>query len=394
MGRTGGKRDGYSSCMLRFTALYTVLAALLMVRSTVYAQCDQQLAVTSAPFSTSNLTCQSAFSQQAAWSRRINGTDTLDIVYIAPLTAGNWVGLGFSSTGKMDGSVGLIAVMNSSSSASATWWNLYSHSIGPLSDPSSFLHSSTVQYMSNGNVSISAVVNITAILAPNTPDSLLFALGPVSGSIPLQHSKYTSQVAKFAPAGTLPKGYKISTDHLRKAHAAVNIVGWGILLPVGAIIARYCRMWDPTWFYLHVTFQVLGFILIVAGLILGTNLYGRLKGLSGISRHRALGIFVFVLACLQILAIVLRPKKDAKLRRYWNWYHSWVGRIALLLAAVNILVGIHVAHEKRSVTVGYGVIAALEITAFLLLESLYWIKRSKKPQVPHHAPAFGYGDDV
>lgn len=174
----------------------------------------------------------------------------------------------------------------------------------------------------------------------------------------------------------------------------MNIVGWGILLPVGAIIARYCRLWDPTWFYLHVTFQVLGFILIVAGLILGTNLYGRLKGLSGISRHRALGIFIFVLACLQILAIVLRPKKDAKLRRYWNWYHSWVGRIALLLAAVNILVGIHVAHEKRSVTVGYGVIAALEITAFLLLESLYWIKRSKKPQVPHHAPAFGYGDDV
>jgi hypothetical protein len=80
----------------------------------------------------------------------------------------------------------------------------------------------------------------------------------------------------------------------------VNIVGWGILLPVGAIIARYCRLWDPTWFYLHVTFQVLGFILIVAGLILGTNLYGRLKGLSGISRHRALGIFVFVLACLQV----------------------------------------------------------------------------------------------
>ncbi|CAK9873233.1 unnamed protein product [Sphagnum jensenii] len=382
--------------MLRFTALYTVLAALLMVRSTVYAQCDQQSlqAITPAPFNTSNLKCQNAFSQQA-WSRRINGTDTLEIVYIAPVTAGNWVGLGFSYTGKMDGSVALLAVMNASStSPTPSWWSLYSHGINLLSDAqSSFSHNLTLQY-SNGNVYISAVVNITAILAPNTPDSLLFALGQVYGSMPGQHSAESSQVASFAPAGTLPKGYKISTDHLRKAHAAVNIVGWGILLPVGAIIARYCRLWDPTWFYLHVTFQVLGFILIVAGLILGTNLYGRLKGLSGISRHRALGIFVFVLACLQILAIVLRPKKDAKLRRYWNWYHSWVGRIALLLAAVNILVGIHVAHEKRSVTVGYGVIAALEITAFLLLESLYWIKRSKKPQVPHHAPAFGYGDDV
>jgi hypothetical protein len=67
MGRIGGKRDGYSSCMLRFTALYTVLAALSMVRSTVYAQCDQQSlqAVTSAPFSLSNFTCQTAYSEQA-----------------------------------------------------------------------------------------------------------------------------------------------------------------------------------------------------------------------------------------------------------------------------------------------------------------------------------------
>lgn len=69
MGRTGRKRDGYSSCMLRFTALYTVLAALSMVRSTVYAQCDQQsLLASSAPFSPlNNFTCQNAFSQQAAW---------------------------------------------------------------------------------------------------------------------------------------------------------------------------------------------------------------------------------------------------------------------------------------------------------------------------------------
>jgi hypothetical protein len=48
---------------------------------------------------------------------------------------------------------------------------------------------------------VSAVVNITAILAPNTPDSLLFALGQVSGSTPVQHSQETSQVANFAAAG-------------------------------------------------------------------------------------------------------------------------------------------------------------------------------------------------
>jgi hypothetical protein len=40
-------------------------------------------------------------------------------------------------------------------------------------------------------------------------------------------------------------------------------------------------------------------------------------------------------------------------------------------------VGIHVADEKRSVTAGYVVIAAIEIIAFLVLESLYWIKQRK-----------------
>lgn len=303
MGRTGGKRDGYSSCMLRFTALYTVLAALSMVRSTVYAQCDQQSlqAVTSAPFSLSNFTCQTAYSQQA-WFRR-NSTDSLDIVYIAPVTAGNWVGLGFSSTGKMAGSVALIALMNpSSTSPNASWWSLQNHNIGqsPLSDTQYSSFSSnlnhTVEY-SNGNVYISAVVNITAILAPNTPDAFLFASGPVSSSIPQQHStEYTSQVANFAPAGT-----QLSTsDTKRGVHGFLNLLGWGVFLPIGAIIARYCKVWDPTWFYLHISFQVLGFILIIAGLVTGLTLQDTYEGVSGLDSHRALAIVVFVMATLQV----------------------------------------------------------------------------------------------
>jgi hypothetical protein len=135
-----------------------------------------------------------------------NGTDTLEIVYIAPLTAGNWVGLGFSPAGKMQGSVALLAIMNSSStSPTASWWSLYDHAISSSPDAqySSFSSNlSNVQYI-NGTVYISVVVNITAILAPNTPNSLLFASGQVSGSTPEQHSGsgYTSQVANFAPAG-------------------------------------------------------------------------------------------------------------------------------------------------------------------------------------------------
>jgi hypothetical protein len=115
----------------------------------------------------------------------------------------------------------------------------------------------------------------------------------------IYHTKHMLHFVQTA--GPDPEGYKISTDNLRKAHAAVNILGWGILLPTGAIIARYCRQWDPAWFYLHITFQILGFIFILAGLITGSKMYGRLKGLPKLSSHRALGIFLFTLACLQVI---------------------------------------------------------------------------------------------
>ncbi len=140
----------------------------------------------------------------ACMQSRRNGTDTVEIVYIAPVTAGNWVGLGFSLKGKMGGSVALLAVMDASStSPTASWWNVYDHNIASNPDAQYSSFSSNLSYVQykNGTVYISAVVNITAILAPSTPTSLLFASGPVYGSQPVQHSEYTSQVAKFAPAG-------------------------------------------------------------------------------------------------------------------------------------------------------------------------------------------------
>jgi len=293
----------------------------------------------------------------------------------------------------MEGSVALLAIMDASStSPTPSWWTLYSHSISIISDaPPSFSSNLTRQY-SNGTVYISAIVNITAILAPNTPDSLLFASGPLSGSTPEQHSEYTSKVANFAPAGT----HLSTSDTNRGVHGFLNLAGWGVFLPIGAIIARYCKVWDPTWFYLHIAFQMLGFILIIAGLVTGFTLQDTYKGVSGLDSHRVLGIIVFIMATLQILAIVLRPKKDAKVRRYWNWYHHWVGRFALVLAAVNLFVGIHLAKENGW-NVGYGIILGLEIASIVALETIFCIRgRNKEHSSPTMSPNFApnYDNDV
>ncbi len=140
----------------------------------------------------------------ACMQYRRNGTDTLELVFIAPVTAGNWVGLGFSSTGKMGGSVALLALMNASStSPTPYWWKLGDHIIPSSSDAQYSSFSSNLNHLQyiNGTVYISVVVNITAILAPNTPDSFLFAYGKAPGSTPQQHIQETSLVANFAPAG-------------------------------------------------------------------------------------------------------------------------------------------------------------------------------------------------
>lgn len=82
----------------------------------------------------------------------------------------------------------------------------------------------------------------------------------------------------------------------------LNAVSWGILMPVGVIIARYLRVFefaDPAWFYLHITCQTSGYIIGVAGWATGLKLGSESAGVEH-TKHRTLGILLFVFATLQV----------------------------------------------------------------------------------------------
>lgn len=174
----------------------------------------------------------------------------------------------------------------------------------------------------------------------------------------------------------------------RKAHGILNIIGWGILLPVGAMAARYGKQYEPHWFYAHAAFQVTGFAIVLAGLITGLNLRNDFPDVD-IDKHQGLGIFIFVLATIQISAILIRPKKDAKVRRYWNWGHWWTGRIAIVLAIVNTFVGIYLTDvNAKKWKEGYGVTLAINLVQFIVMETLLWVrwaKEKKEPRLPETA---------
>lgn len=68
---------------------------------------------------------------------------------------------------------------------------------------------------------------------------------------------------------------------------------------IGGMVARYCREWDPQWFYLHAVIQTAALILGVVGIICGLVLEDHLG--YNISTHKALGIFILVIASLQVI---------------------------------------------------------------------------------------------
>lgn len=305
----------------------------------------------------------------------------LTVVLSTPYTGG-WVGMGFSKNGRMVGSSAMVGWIDKAGVPHVEQYYLRSQSpSGVVVNDTQLLTSGVppvvVTYMANIYLAFKLKLS-----APVTKQQLIFALGtstPVDNRLTMHRAK-KSLSFDFA-AG---ESYASSYPHkLKRNHGLLNIFGWGVLLPVGALIARYGNKRKQLWYYLHLVVQFTGFFVGLAGVVAGVSLRDRLH--ANVTAHRGLGIFILVLAILQVLAFFLRPDKDSKNRRYWNWYHHWVGRSALLLAVVNISVGIKVGGASNSWKVGYGSnLAILLIITFILEVLLHtrWSKNAIDTPVP------------
>lgn len=84
----------------------------------------------------------------------------------------------------------------------------------------------------------------------------------------------------------------------KRWHGLLSMMGWGVLLPMGMMVARYFRRQDPYWFYGHIAVQGLGFLIGIAAVVLGFRLNG--DGLKNIVVHKVIGISILSMACLQV----------------------------------------------------------------------------------------------
>ncbi|KAK7276869.1 hypothetical protein RIF29_18015 [Crotalaria pallida] len=141
------------------------------------------------------------------------------------------------------------------------------------------------------------------------------------------------------------KGIRQDRSYLRSVHGVLNMIGWGTMLPIGVIIARYFRVFpfkaDPMWFYLHVSCQICGFLVGTAGWIIGLYL-GNASRHYIFHAHRTFGILIFVLSTVQMLAFRLKPKVTDDYRKFWNMYHHFLGYGVVSIIVINIFKGISI----------------------------------------------------
>ncbi|KAM0865030.1 hypothetical protein ACQ4PT_043545 [Festuca glaucescens] len=158
--------------------------------------------------------------------------------------------------------------------------------------------------------------------------------------------------------------------HPKNIHGVLNAVSWGVLLPLGVVLARYMRVFpslDPAWFYLHVACQCSGYVIGVAGWVVGLTLGSKAKGALRYPGHRNIGTALFVLSTLQASALLIRPKKTVKVRFYWNLYHWSVGYTVVVMGVFNVFNGIGILQPDPNYKHAYiGVVLVLAVVAFVL----------------------------
>ena len=152
-------------------------------------------------------------------------------------------------------------------------------------------------------------------------------------------------------------------------HARCMVLGWGVLLPLGALVARYFKItarqrWpqqldNKLWWHAHRTLQWAGIVVMSAGALLA---WGHGTGGSASARlHAGAGWALVALGWLQIAAGLGRGSKggptDVRLRgdHYdmtphrvrFERLHKGLGWLAVLAAVSVITLGLQVADAPR-----------------------------------------------
>ncbi|KAL3646063.1 hypothetical protein CASFOL_011243 [Castilleja foliolosa] len=316
--------------------------------------------------------------------------NSVDLAYRhTGVTSSNWVAWSLNpGGGRMVGAQCLVALFNSSGAPRAYTSPITAYATGLQEGPLSFGVPRIAAEFRNGEMIIYATIQLPQ---GTTSFSHVWQFGDVTSSGAIQAHQMTSQHLSSFGAIDFATGVSTNTgagsggsrQRRRNVHGVLAVVSWGIMMPLGAMVARYMKVFksaNPVWFYLHVTCQTAAYIVGVAGWGTGLKLGSDSAGIEQ-TTHRNIGITLFTLATLQVFALLLRPKPDHKYRIYWNAYHHAVGYAVISLSIANIFEGFDILDPEKKWKRAYiGVLIAIGAVA-VCLEAFTWFVVIKRKRV-------------
>lgn len=345
-----------------FSPFFFLILGLFLGSANSQDSCNSPLSLErSVPFDTTSLQCVSVWSSQRFILRYQQASPNVWNFLLSAPNSNAYIGIGFSPNGKMVGSSAIVGWVQPDGNSDLKMYYLGAQSsdqVIVVKEGNLKLGNSSLNVQSNQIYMAFQLI----IDAPQT--QLIYSVGPQNRlpSAPsfslTQHRDQISTRLNYATGQFQNENPDAS---LKRSHGILNMLGWSILMPIGVLVARHMRQWDPIWFYSHSIIQSFGFMLGVAGVICGLVLEDRLG--ANVDKHKGIGIFILTLGCLQVIAFLARPNKESKVRKYWNWYHFSVGRILIFLAAVNVFYGIHLGNAGTAWNAGFAVVL---VTLFIV----------------------------
>ncbi|KAL4934408.1 cytochrome b561 domain-containing protein [Aspergillus undulatus] len=171
----------------------------------------------------------------------------------------------------------------------------------------------------------------------------------------------------------LPPGVIYEDLHLvpafAKAHGLVMGIAFAIIFPLGAILLRVIR--SKYGVYVHIGFQLLAYVLMIAGLATGIRV-GKILDRLHNNGHTILGTVIVVFLLIQPFIGFWHHYRFKKTQAagIWTHIHIWLGRIFILLGIINGGTGLKLADNTTGGIIAYGVVAGVFGVAYVAIAVL------------------------
>ncbi|KAE8680100.1 hypothetical protein F3Y22_tig00111392pilonHSYRG00277 [Hibiscus syriacus] len=264
----------------------------------------------------------------------------------------------------------------------------------PITSYATQLQQGDLSFPVNGVSSIvdgnEMIIFATLTLPANaTTVNHLWQQGPLVDNVPGIHRLSGPNMASTGTLDFLSGKIVVhkTSNRWKILHGVLCILGYCLLMPTGALIARHGKQGvGTTWFKAHVYIQCAAYLMGLGGGIVGVLLWLGVGG-NGVrirgESHEYIGITLLCLGGIQGIIGYFRPHKEDKKRVYFKIFHYTVGYGTIGLSIVNALLGFHIVHLgiKTWPQLLFVVVISLLGTCALILEVLSCWNRTKSAMI-------------